>query len=135
MINDNKHKSTFKDYYILVPLNKKAIDDMYRYDIYKDNCDKREELIKDTFKAMVFDEETYFFLEKNLFTIINAECGVDINIYEDETVENDQLEKLLILTKSLLESSRDEKLIKLLIEFKSLVELAIKKKTVIGFYF
>ncbi len=84
---------------------------------------------------MVFDEETYFFLEKNLFTIINAECGVDIDIYEDETVENDQLEKLLILTKSLLESSRDEKLIKLLIEFKSLVELAIKKKTVIGFYF
>ena len=84
---------------------------------------------------MVFDEETYFLLEKNLFSIINAECGVDIDIYEDETVENDQLGKLLILTKSLLESSRDDKLIKLLTDFKSLVELAIKKKTVVGFYF
>ena len=58
-----------------------------------------------------------------------------IDMYEDEIVWNEQLETVLELTESLLESSNDEKLIKLLTEFKTLVELAIKKKTVIGFYF
>ena len=135
MVNNSQSKITFKDYYILVPLTQEAIDDLYRYDIYKENCDKREDLIRDSFKAMIFDEETYHFLDNNLFTFINAECDVMIDIYEEETVENDQLGSVLELTNSLLESSNDERFIKLATEFKSLVELAIKKKTVVGFYF
>ncbi len=135
MVNNSQSEITFKDYYILVPLTQEAIDDLYRYEIYKENCDKREDLIRDSFKAMIFDEETCHFLDDNLFTFINAECDVMIDIYEDETVENDQLETVLELTNSLLESSNDERFIKLATEFKSLVELAINKKTVVGFYF
>ena len=124
-----------RDYYILTPLNKRAIEDLCRRKIYKRHCKADECIIKDTFKAMIFKEDTYFYLEDNLFTLINAECDVMIDIYEDEIIWNEQLETVLELTNSLLESSNDERFIKLATEFKSLVELAIKKKTVIGFCF
>ena len=84
---------------------------------------------------MIFHEDTYYEMESMLFDYINVECDIIINMYEEAIVENNQLEKVLLLTNSLLESSKDEKFIKFATEFKSLVELAIKKKTVIGFYF
>ena len=135
MVKYVKYLDIKKEYYILVPLNKKALEDLYRYKIYKKHCQEDECIIKDTFKAMIFHEDTYYEMESMLFDYINVECDIIINMYEEAIVENNQLEKVLLLTNSLLESSKDENFIKFATEFKSLVELAIKKKTVIGFYF
>ena len=121
---DLEHK-----YMILVPLNEDGLEELYQYNIYKDGK------ISENMKAMSFYEDTYSYMEDRLFDFINLVCGSLINMYEEEVIENNQLEKVLDITNKLIHNNDDEHFVEFAKEFKSLIELAIEKKTVVGFYF
>ena len=121
---DLEHK-----YMILVPLNEDGLEELYQYNIYKDGK------ISENMKAMSFYEDTYSYMEDRLFDFINLVCGSLINMYEEEVIENNQLEKVLDITNKLIHNNDDEHFVEFAKEFKSMIELAIEKKTVVGFYF
>ena len=116
-------------YVILVPLSEEAQERMDQYDIY-DNGE-----VAECFKSMVFGIETEEYMEIRLFDLINAKLDILINIYEEEVIENKNVETVLELTKRLVETSDDERVIEFATEFMGILETAIANKTDVGFYF
>lgn len=118
-----------KDYFILVPLNEEGLNELYSYDIYKDDY------VSNNIKAMIFHEDTFCYMESRLFDFINVECNLLINIYEEEIAETDQLMKILDITDLLIKNSDDEKFLEFANEFRLMITTAIEKNSCIGFYF
>lgn len=116
-------------YVILVPLSEEAQARMDQYDIY-DNGE-----VAECFKSMVFGLETEEYMEIRLFDLINAKLDILINIYEEEIIENKDVETVLELTKRLVETSDDKRFIEFATEFMDLLETAIDNSTDVGFYF
>lgn len=116
-------------YVILVPLSEEAQARMDQYDIY-DNGE-----VAECFKSMVFGLETEEYMEIRLFDLINAKLDILINIYEEEIIENKDVETVLELTKRLVETSDDKRFIEFATEFMNLLETAIANRTDVGFYF
>lgn len=116
-------------YVILVPLSEEAQERMEQYDIY-DNGE-----VAECFKSMVFGLETEEYMEIRLFDLINAKLDILINIYEEEIIENKDVETVLGLTKRLVETSDDKRFIEFATEFMDLLETAIANRTDVGFYF
>lgn len=84
---------------------------------------------------MVFGLETEEYMEIRLFDLINAKLDILINIYEEEIIENKDVETVLELTKRLVETSDDKRFIEFATEFMDLLETAIANRTDVGFYF
>ena len=116
-------------YVILVPLSEEAQERMDQYDIY-DNGE-----VAECFKSMVFGLETEEYMEIRLFDLINAKLDILINIYEEEIIQNKDVETVLELTKRLVETSDDKRFIEFATEFMDLLETAIANRTDVGFYF
>ena len=116
-------------YVILVPLSEEAQERMDQYDIY-DNGE-----VAECFKSMVFGLETEEYMEIRLFDLINAKFDILINIYEEEIIENKDVETVLELTKRLVETSDDKRFIEFATEFMDLLETAIANRADVGFYF
>ena len=116
-------------YVILVPLSEEAQERMDQYDIY-DNGE-----VAECFKSMVFGLETEEYMEIRLFDLINAKLDILINIYEEEIIQNKDVETALKLTKRLVETSDDKRFIEFATEFMDLLETAIANRTDVGFYF
>ncbi len=124
MLDINEHAHV-----ILVPLSEEAQERMDRYDIYDDGE------VAECFKSMVFGIETEEYMEVRLFDLINAKLDILINIYEEEVIENKNVELALDLTKRLVDSSDDKRFIEFATEFMDILETAIANKTDVGFYF
>ena len=118
-----------KDYLIIVPLNQIGEDELYRNEIFKDAY------ISNNLQYMVFHEDQYNYMEPRLFDIINIELGTMINMYEEEIVENDQLEALIDIVDLLISNSDDERFLQFANDFKSLLNVAKKHHTIVGFCF
>lgn len=116
-------------YVILVPLSEESQERMDQYDIY-DNGE-----VAECFKSMVFGLETEEYMEIRLFDLINAKLDILINIYEEEIIENKDVETVLEITKRLVETSDDKRFIEFATEFMDLLETAIANRTDVGFYF
>lgn len=116
-------------YVILVPLSEEAQERMDQYDIYDDGE------VAECFKSMIFGIETEEYMEVRLFDLINAKLDILINIYEEEIIENRNVEIVLDLTKRLVEASDDKRFIEFATEFMDILETAITCKTDVGFYF
>lgn len=116
-------------YVILTPLTEEAQERMDQYDIY-DNGE-----VADCFKSMIFGIETEEYMEVRLFDLINAKLDIFINIYEEEVIENKNLETVLELTKRLVETSDDKRFIEFATEFIDVLETAIACNADVGFYF
>ena len=56
-------------------------------------------------------------------------------MYEEEIIDNDQLEKLLSVIEMLIRNTDDEKAIKFMEDVQTLVHIAIAQQTVVGFCF
>ena len=64
-----------------------------------------------------------------------AECGLLINMYEEEYAEPDILPQILEITNRTINNCDNEEVLKLAKEFRSLVEKAIDLKAVVVFCF
>ena len=107
--------------YIRVPKDIKAIKD-YDYGVQKD--EQIEELILSESQYSVF----YTF---KVFQLINEECGVIIDDYEEEVLSLEKIPLALKIVNKIIQNSNDINLIK----FKNMLELAIKYRTIVGFDF
>jgi len=114
---------------ILVPLSEDAQERMNQYDIYDDGE------VSECFKSMVFGIETEEYMEVRLFDPINAKINILINIYEEEIIENKNVETVLELTKIFVESSDDKRFIEFATDFMDILENAITYRTDVGLYF
>jgi hypothetical protein len=119
---DNKYR-------ILVPLNDKATECLYGYDIYE-NGEIRSDIV-----GIEFHEDTFYYMENRLFDFINVECDLLINMYEEEVLENNQLDKAMNITQIIIDNTDDEALLDFAHKLLRLMNLAKESGTVVGFYF
>lgn len=126
-----KYLDLNKWYCVLVPKNENAVNDMAGYNFW----DEAKNDVRDDFLFIKFHEDTYLLMEKYLFNFIDAECGLLINMYEEEWIEGENLHKTLEITDRMINNCDNEELLELAKEFRTLVEKAIEYNTCVGCYF
>lgn len=118
-------------YYILTPLTKQALSDLYDANFI--NAENRK--VKEEYSYMEFDEETFLLMEEYLFNFISVECNLIITMYEEEWAEGEMLNDILKIAERMINNSDNEKFIELAQKFLVLVKIAIEKERVLVFYF
>ena len=104
--------------YIRVPKDIKAMKD-YDYGVQKD-----EELI-------LSESQYSVFYTLKVFQLINEECGVIIDDYEEEVLSLEKIPLALKIVNKIIQNYNDINLLK----FKNMLESAIKYRTVVCFDF
>ena len=126
-----KYLDLNKWYYILVPKNENAINNMADYHFLDE--DRNE--VREDFLFMKFHEDTYLLMEKYLFDFINVECDLLINMYEEEWIDGENLSKTLEITGRMISNCDNKEFHELAMKFRDLVEKAIHFGTCVGCYF
>lgn len=124
MLFDGSH-----EYRILVPANKEFEERLYRGEV----CD--DGVISEGYEQWEFFEDTYIYLEDRLFDFINVKFGLLINMYEEETLENEIIPGVIALTEQLKLESTEEHFVDLATKFVEMLKLAQQRNTVVGFFF
>lgn len=117
------------EYRILVPFDDKTEERMYRYDLYQDGE------IRPEFYGIEFHEDTFYYMETRLFGFLNVECGLLINMYEEEVLENDLLDKAINVINLVIDNSEDDVLSDFANKLIDCINIAKQQGTVVGFYF
>lgn len=117
-------------YYIVIALKEGLESEFYTCHFYDDNGE-----IRDNYLGFWFNEKVFLLMEKYLFNFINKECGLLINMYEEEYAEPEQLPKILEITNRMICNSDNDEFLKYANQFKTIVEKAIELQTVVGFCF
>lgn len=118
-------------YYILVPLTKQALDDLYDASFLNNEYGT----VKDGYTYMEFNEEAFLLMEEYLFNFISDECNLIITMYEEEWAEKETLITIQEITKRMISNSDNELFIELAHKFLNLVNVAIEKERTMVFYF
>lgn len=118
-------------YYILTPLTKQALSDLYDANFINSENGK----VKEEYSYMEFDEETFLLMEEYLFNFISVECNLIITMYEEEWAEGEMLNDIIKIAERMINNSDNEKFIELAQKFLVLVKIAIEKERVLVFYF
>ncbi len=126
-----KYLDLNKWYCVLVPKNENAVNDMADYNFW----DEAKNDVRDDYLFIKFHEDTYLLMEKYLFNFIDAECNLLINMYEEEWIEGENLQKTLQITDRMINNCDNDEFIELAKEFRMLVEKAIEYNTCVGCYF
>ncbi len=120
---------TKREYRVLVPLNEKAEERMYRYKIY-DGGD-----ISPDFRCLKFFEETFYIMNDYYFVPLNQKFDLIITSEEEDIIYTEQLDEAQTLVMKILDNIDDLAAI----DFgKILLKMIIDAKehnTVVGFYF
>ena len=125
-------------YYVVVALRKELEDSIFDCHFFDDNGN-----IKEGFEGFWFNEKVFLTVEKYLFDFINSECGLWIDMYEEEDIFPEKLRQALEITnRQILAVEKDADKIpdaKVFLEtagkIKALIEKAIELDTVVGFCF
>ncbi|MBQ4080809.1 MAG: hypothetical protein II655_01815 [Thermoguttaceae bacterium] len=125
-------------YYVVIALRKELEDSIFDCHFFDDNGN-----IKEGFEGFWFNEKVFLTVEKYLFDFINSECGLWIDMYEEEDIFPEKLRQALEITnRQILAVEKDADKIpdaKVFLEMagkiKALIEKAIELDTVVGFCF
>ena len=125
-------------YYVVIALRKELEDSIFDCHFFDDNGN-----IRDGFEGFWFNEKVFLTVEKYLFDFINSECGLWIDMYEEEDIFPEKLRQALEITnRQILAVEKDADKIpdaKVFLEtagkIKALIEKAIELDTVVGFCF
>ena len=125
-------------YYVVIALRKELEDSIFDCHFFDDNGN-----IKEGFEGFWFNEKVFLTVEKYLFDFINSECGLWIDMYEEEDIFPEKLRQALAITnRQILAVEKDADKIpdaKVFLEtagkIKALIEKAIELDTVVGFCF
>ncbi len=125
-------------YYVVIALRKELEDSIFDCHFFDDNGN-----IKEGFEGFWFNEKVFLTVEKYLFDFINSECGLWIDMYEEEYIFPEKLRQALAITnRQILAVEKDADKIpdsKVFLEtagkIKALIEKAIELDTVVGFCF
>lgn len=135
-LSDEK-KGVFKDecinptheYRILVPIDKEAAAKLYQGEIYTDGE------ISSDMVGLVFKEDTFYYMESKIFDFINVECNTLINMYEEEILDADKLDKAGAVVELIIRNSDDTQVLAFTGILLDLIRSAKKYGTIVGFYF
>ena len=116
------------EYRILVPVDDKAAERMYGYDIYTDG------FVSSCFQGLAFLEDTYFHVE-DIFYALNDALDLFIHCYEEEIIWNENLEKAAVIVEQFMNRSEDAAKRDFARELLNLIKTAVEYETVVGFYF
>lgn len=117
------------EYRILVPINEKAAELLYRGEIYEDGEVSGDML------GLSFGEDTFYYMESRLFDFINVECGTLINMYEEEILDTDQVDQAIAIVNILVKNSDDLQFKQFAEKLLKLMNIAKEHETIVGFYF
>ncbi len=125
-------------YYVVIALRKELEDSIFDCHFFDDNGN-----IKEGFEGFWFNEKVFLTVEKYLFDFINSECGLWIDMYEEEDIFPEKLRQALEITnRQILAVEKDADKIpdaKVFLEtagkIKALIEKAVELDTVVGFCF
>ncbi|MCR5662744.1 MAG: hypothetical protein K6G50_11560 [bacterium] len=117
-------------YYIVIALKEGLESEIYTCHFYDDSGD-----INDNYLGFWFNEKVFLLMEKYLFNFINQECGLLINMYEEEYADPEQLPKILEITNRMICNSDNDVFLEYANQFKAIVEKAIELQTIVGFCF
>ena len=126
-----KYLDLNKWYCVVVPKDKDAYNEMCDYKVWDD--DKGD--VRDIYWFMKFHEDKFYLMEEYLFNFIDAECNLLINMYEEEWIEGENLQKTLEITDRMINNCDNEEFLILAKEFRQLVEKAIEANTCVGCFF
>ena len=135
-LSDEK-KASFKgecidpahEYRILVPVNDEATELLYKGEIYI-NGEISNDMI-----GLIFYEDTFYYMESKLFDFINVECDTLINMYEEEILDADQLDKAINIIEVIISNTDDKTLLQFAQMLLELLNLAKRNRTIVGFCF
>lgn len=135
-LSDEK-KALYKDecidptheYRILVPVNDEAAELLYQGEIYINGE------ISNDMTGLIFFEDTFYYMESKLFDFINVECGTLINMYEEEILDTDQLDKAINIIEVIISNNDDKTLLQFAQMLLELLNSAKKYRTIVGFCF
>ncbi|GFZ34461.1 hypothetical protein CSC2_49870 [Clostridium zeae] len=116
-----------RDRYIRIPKDYKAVED-YDYGIQKP-----EQMVE-----WILSEEEYGRLDKlGVFNLINNECDIIIDDFEEEILPFDKLVNAKNIIDNILKNNKFNDVIEkeLLEKFQDIIHFAIERKTLIGFDF
>ena len=125
-------------YYVVIALRKELEDSIFDCHFFDDNGN-----IKEGFEGFWFNEKVFLTVEEYLFDFINSECGLWIDMYEEEDIFPEKLRQALAITnRQILAVEKDADKIpdsKVFLEtagkIKALIEKAVELDTVVGFCF
>ena len=126
-----KYLDLNKWYCVVVPKDKDAYNEMCDYKVWDD--DKGD--VRDIYWFMKFHEDKFYLMEEYLFNFIDAECNLLINMYEEEWIEGENLQKTLEITDRMINNCDNEEFLILAKEFRQLVEKAVEANTCVGCFF
>lgn len=126
-----KYLDLNKWYCVVVPKDKDAYNEMCDYKVWDD--DKGD--VRDIYWFMKFHEDKFYLMEEYLFNFIDAECNLLINMYEEEWIEGENLQKTLEITDRMINNCDNEEFLILAKKFRQLVEKAIEANTCVGCFF
>ena len=125
-------------YYVVIALRKELEDSIFDCHFFDDNGN-----IKEGFEGFWFNEKVFLTVEKYLFDFINSECGLWIDMYEEEDIFPEKLRQALEITnRQILAVEKDsdkipdsDVFLETAGKIKALIEKAIELDTVVGFCF
>lgn len=120
---------TKREYRILVPLNKEAEEQMYRYQIYDGSA------ISPDFKCLEFFEETFYIMDDFFFVPLNQKFDLIITSEEEDVIYTEQLDEAKALVMKIIDNIDDPAAIDFGNILLKMIMEAEKYNTVVGFYF
>ncbi len=125
-------------YYVVIALRKELEDSIFDCHFFDDNGN-----IKEGFEGFWFNEKVFLTVEKYLFDFINSECGLWIDMYEEEDIFPEKLRQALEITnRQILAVEKDadkipdsDVFLETAGKIKALIEKAVELDTVVGFCF
>ena len=125
-------------YYVVIALRKELEDSIFDCHFFDDNGN-----IKEGFEGFWFNEKVFLTVEKYLFDFINSECGLWIDMYEEEDIFPEKLRQALEITnRQILAVEKDadkipdsDVFLETAGKIKALIEKAVELDTVVGFFF
>ena len=85
--------------------------------------------------GLIFYEDTFYYMESKLFDFINVECDTLINMYEEEILDTDQLDKAINIIEVIISNNDDKTLLQFAQMLLELLNLAKRNRTIVGFCF
>ncbi len=120
-----------QDYRILVSLDEESTNKLWSCELY----DEEDGGINHNMICLSFHEDTFYYMEDYIFLVLNAKLGLNINMYEEEYIDTEQLNKAIKIMEEILNNTDDKAVIDFGQRLIDMMKIAKEHNTIMGFCF
>ena len=117
-------------YYIVMALSKDKEDQLFDCQFFDENGN-----IKEGYEGFWFDEKMFLLMEQYFFNFIDDECGLIINMYEEEYIFPEQLSQAIEIVDRMIPECDNDEVLELARKLRALLSKAKELHTAVGFCF